>query len=143
MEEKTLQWIHNRKAVLESQLKPKRVAFARAYSQSLNAADAARQAGYATHSEGSRLMQNADVLELINLYCRLRTEQAEYDEKYIIQRLMHVVEVCTSESKWNPTGANRALELLGKTKALFTDKSKVEGDISIQLIDSFDEENKE
>ena len=140
MEEKTLQWIYNRKTVLEGNLSEKRVAFARAYAQTLNQSEASRQAGYKQANEGYRLLKDAYILELVNIYRRLRTEQAEYDEKYIIQRLMHVVEVCTSESKWNPTGANRALELLGKTKALFTDKSKLEGDISIQLIDSFDNE---
>lgn len=61
-------------------------------------------------------------------------------KEYVIERLMEVAERCmqrtevldnighpTGEWKFEAAGANRSLELLGKTMAMFTDKMDVTG----------------
>lgn len=89
-------------------------------------------------SGGKRLMAMPLVIAAINERMTRRRELIELDEKWVLDRLRQIVDRCmqaepvkdskgepTGEFKFDSSGANRALELIGKHFAMFTDKLKV------------------
>lgn len=86
-------------------------------------------------SGAKRLMAMPLVGAAINERMKRRRELIELDEKWVLDRLRQMVERCmqaepvrdakgepTGEFKFDSSGANRALELIGKHFAMFTDK---------------------
>lgn len=70
-------------------------AFARHYSASHNAAEAARQAGYApgrANRTGHELLKRPDVLALVRELDEEKRQESGIDEPWITDRLVFVVE---------------------------------------------------
>lgn len=131
---------------------PKQERFVQEYLIDLNATQAARRAGYSKKTaefQGSRLLRNVKVQVEIS---RLRAEQAEaasISAKWVLDNLIEVSERCmqktpvmkfdreekcmrqiTDENRegvwqFDASGANRALELIGKHIGMFVDKHDV------------------
>lgn len=72
--------------------------------------------------QASKLMALAEVQAAIEERLTRRREASELDEKWVLDRLRVVVEHCMQTDEFDATGASRALELIGKHFAMFTDK---------------------
>lgn len=114
------------------------------YLKDLNATQAAIRAGYAQDSaaaEGSRLLRNVNISSEISAYLeRLMAENKSAIKAKIIDELKQLafndleVDLYTN-SEGNAVGVRRtdrlkALELLGKYAALFTENIKINGHIA-------------
>ncbi len=126
--------------------------FVDAYILSGNATEAARKAGYSENtaeSQGSRLLKNAKVSDSIERRRKVAADKVDISAASILRRLNQVADRCMQAEpvmKFDPvmgsmvhettadgegifefdsSGANRALELLGKNQKLFTEKIEV------------------
>jgi phage terminase small subunit len=108
------------------------------YLIDLNATQAAIRAGYSPNtakSQGQRLLTNVDLRKKIDEALDEQAKRVQLTADYVLTGLIEVADRCrqavpvlnregneTGEWKFDSTGANKALELLGKHLALFTDK---------------------
>jgi len=101
-----------------------------------NATDAAKKEGYSkktAHVQGPRLLGNVVVKEMLEKKRESITEAVDISTTYVLKGLKRVADRCLTEDNFDPSGANKALELLGKTKAMFTDKLAHEGGVVVQM----------
>lgn len=114
--------------------------FIRAYAGEANffAAEAARRAGYSARTakeKGYQLLCRRDVQARLTDLLTARRAASELSDEYVLDRLREIVDRCmqavpvldregnrTGDWKFNPTGANKALELLGRHLGLWNDK---------------------
>lgn len=117
--------------------------FIKEYMIDLNATQAAIRAGYSpktAYSSGQRLLKKPKVKEELARQMKAKTEKLDITSDYVLSNLKTVAERCmqgepileydketgeyipTGEWKFDASGANRSLELLGKYLKLFTDK---------------------
>lgn len=109
-------------------LSNKRRAFIEEYLICWNATEAARKAGYSEHtarSQGQRLLTNVDIQAAIE--GRINELSMSADE--VIVRLTNIARNGLTSSRLRPSDVLRALELIGKSHALFTDR--VEGRLNL------------
>lgn len=115
--------------------------FVNEYVSGQNAAQAAVRAGY-NYGHADRLIADPAIKAEIDKRLKAVEEKAEVSRAYVLARLKEVVERCmtaeqvmefnhetkemepTGEWQFDSTGANRALELLGKTLKMFTDRTE-------------------
>lgn len=102
----------------------------RAYKEAYKCSDSV-----ARRNASRLLLTNADIQKAIQEQANKRLDDIDVDVNYIVSNIKEVVERCmqkepVEEGVWtfNSTGALKGLELLGKYKAIFTDK--VEADIN-------------
>ena len=105
--------------------------FARLRAEGMNGTKAAIEAGWSEKSaarQATRLSKNvqvqARIQELLAEAANRAVERTALTETYVINKLMTNVEHTTNPNsdKWNPSAANRSLELLGKKLALWVDR---------------------
>jgi phage terminase small subunit len=131
-------------ADLNSALTPKQERFVLEYLKDLNGKQAAIRAGYSPKTaevQASRLLSNVKVSEFVKAQMDERAEEIKLDAQYVLKNLQKVAERCmqavpvlekvdgewveTGEFKFDSSGANRALELIGKHLKMFTDVVEV------------------
>lgn len=116
---------------------------------------AARLAGYvgkAVHITANRLLKNTNVRMAIDAEKAKITRKIEVTAEYVLGNLIEVAERCLQKTpvmefdretrkmkeigvwEFDSSGATKALELLGKYLALFTEKHQFEG-LNVQQID--------
>jgi phage terminase small subunit len=108
---------------------------------------AAEEAGYSAktaHSQGSRLLKKAEIQAAIKIRMERAEEKAEISAAYVLNGLKEVADRCLQKApvmvrdgrdmvqakdeegrdvwQFDSLGANKAFELLGKHKKLFTDR---------------------
>jgi len=137
--------------------------FVKEYLIDLNATQAAIRAGYSENSAkeiGCENLTKHNIQEAISKEVEARTKKVEITAEYVLSNLKKVAERCmqeeevmkydydskelvgTGEYKFDSSGANKSLELLGKYLKLFTDK--VENQVHIdkssvdELVESID-----
>ena len=107
-----------------------------------NATQAAIRAGYSSKTarqQGQRLLTYVDIRAQIDQKLAEQLERVQLTADYVLTGLMEVADRCrqavpvldhegkeTGEWRFDSTGANKALELLGKHLSLFTDKFQIE-----------------
>lgn len=103
--------------------------FAQLYVSTLKAEDAAEGAGYSRHY-GHTLLKQEKVQSYIAELVAESNKQVHVTAEWVATRLREIVDRCIGPEaeKFNPRDANKALELLGKTLAMF--KDKIEADVS-------------
>ncbi len=121
-------------------LTPKQTRFVEEYLIDLNATAAAKRAGYSertAYAQGQRLLKNVEIAAAIQKAQEARSERTKIDQDWVIERLVGVYEasmearpVCDKNGEekgftFNPTAANRALELIGKHKGMFIDRKLI------------------
>ncbi len=95
-----------------------------------NAFEAMRRSAYKCSSEASvhnntaELMLHPLVIAEIKRRQDLNTEKAEVKAEYLIQKLMSMIE---AEQERNPNAALRAIELAGKSIALWKERQEISG----------------
>jgi phage terminase small subunit len=134
-------------------LTPKQVRFVDEYLVDLNATAAAKRSGYSQRTAyqiGHALLSKEHVIAAIVKAERKRAERTELSQDWIVEQLVANVNRSMQaepvlDHEGNPTGeyryegtvANRALELLGKHRGMFTQTVRFDGDkVEIKL--SFD-----
>ena len=103
---------------------PKQHRFVDEYLVDLNATQAAIRAGYSektAEQQGYQLLQKTSVSEAITEGRAKLSEQTGLGAEWVINNLREVAEHCMAEDTYNPMGACRALELIGKHFNAFPD----------------------
>ncbi len=121
-------------------LTPKQARFVEEYLIDLNATAAAKRAGYSertAYAQGQRLLKHVEIAAAIQKAQDARSERTRINQDWVIERLVGVYEasmearpVCDKNGEekgfsFNPTAANRALELIGKHKGMFIDRKLI------------------
>lgn len=134
-------------------LTPKKRLFVAEYLIDLNATQAAMRAGYSAktaHSQGPRLLEDVEIRKMINSANESRAEKAGISAQWVLDNIKAVAVRCmqgepvrekidgewvnTGEWKFDSSGANKALENLGKHLKLFTDKIEHTGNLTLESI---------
>ena len=97
-----------------------------------------------------RLLRNVKIKEEIDLRLTKRAQDNSITADYVLTSLRNVAERCqqrepvygkdgepTGEYKFDSSGANKSLELLGKHLKLFTEKTEISGsiDVGVNIVD--------
>lgn len=138
---------------IENNLSDKQIAFCEHYITCFNATESAKRAGYSEDTakeQGCRLLTNVHIRAYIQEKRKRLLEENKASVEYVINSLMEVADRCmqkqevmewdygekrlkpTGEYRFDSIGANKALELLGKTLGMYYDKSKNETEITIE-----------
>lgn len=117
---------------LTKHLSEKQRLFCYYYVKNGNATKAAIKAGYVescAHVSGSRLLRNDKIQKAINEMNEDARKAATVSVQYVLRKLSQLAEECSAKGgdTYNPTAANKSLELLGRHLGMFTDKIKVDG----------------
>ena len=134
-----------------SKLTPKQQRFVEEYLIDLNATKAAVRAGYAQpNKQGPRMLVNVGIAAAIRKAMDERSERTGIDQDWVLNNLRSITERCmqvepVTDSKGDPvlvenaaggivpaftfnsTGANRALELIGKHLGMFVERKEHTG----------------
>ena len=120
----------------------KQQAFCEEYLVDLNATQAAIRAGYSEKTAkemGYENLTKPHIAELITNLKAKRSAKTELNAQWVLDRLKIVHDRCmqeeavetseglTGEYKFEHSGANRSLELIGKHLAMFTEKKELSG----------------
>lgn len=130
---------------------PKQEAFVREYLIDLNGAGAARRAGYKAKNAdvlAGQLLGKTCVKDAIQLAMVERAKRTEINADYVLTTIRDTVERCrqavpvyekqdgemvpTGEFEFDSQAVLRGCELLGKHLKLFTDKTEVSGNVTVQ-----------
>lgn len=130
-------------------LTPKQELFIKEYLVDLNATQAAIRAGYSEKTAkviGHENLTKPDIRARIDELQNQRAEKVELDAEWVLRNLQTVVErslqavpvtkwdyeekklLETGEYTFDSSGANRALELVGKHLGMFKDKLELSGE---------------
>ena len=118
----------------QEELTPKQARLVEEYLLDLNAAAAARRAGYSekhADSIAAQLLSKTKVFEAVQSAIAARSAKAEITAEYVLENLKRLSERCMSEEAFAPSAAARALELLGKHLGLFSDRVELSGSLSV------------
>lgn len=134
-------------------LTAKQEMFCKEYLIDLNATQAAIRAGYSVKTAKAMGHENLTKPDLSTEIQKLFTERAErttINGDWVLRKLQSVAERCmqeeavmvkgddgmepTGEYKFDSSGANKSLELIGKHHKLFTDKVEFDGAVQITEI---------
>jgi phage terminase small subunit len=124
-------------------LKPRHAKFVAEYVRTSNATQSYLDAGYKTtrrtaEVQSSKLLRNPEIAAAIARVRENAAKAAEMDQQWVLKKLREVAERClqaepvldkdgkpTGEFTFNASGANRALELIGKQQGMFADRLKI------------------
>lgn len=120
-------------------LNPKQLAFVDEYLISRNSTEAYIKAGYKCNSEESngasarRLLQNVTILQMIDDRTDKHFKATDITVEYILEGIRKIAE--DAEARNNDK--IKALELLGKYRKMFTDRTEISGsiDVGVNIID--------
>lgn len=110
-----------------SKLSTKMELFVSEYLVDLNASEAVLRAGYKTKNPnrlGTELLRHPLVKSRIDEALSKRLEQNEIKADYLINKLISIIE---NTEKANPQACLRAIELAGKSIALWKERQEVSG----------------
>jgi phage terminase small subunit len=111
------------------QLTPKQQRFVDEYLVDFNASEAAKRAGYSprsAHVQGCQLLKNPKVSRAILKRRTAMQEKIEVTQEWVLSKLVLAAERNMKDGEANSV-AVRALELLGKHLALFTERTELTG----------------
>jgi len=130
-----------------SKLTAKQKLFCKEYLVDLNATQAAIRSGYSEKTAckiGSENLHKPDIAKHIQELFDKRAKKADISSEWVLNNLQKVALRCMQEEevmtqgepsgefKFDSSGANKSLELIGKHLKLFTDK--IEQDTSLTVI---------
>lgn len=108
-------------------LTDKQIAFINEYMVDLNASTACVRAGYQTANGnvlGSQLLAKPAIKEEIAKRQAIKAQKSEVTAEYLIQKLIAIIQ---REEEQNPQAALRAIELAGKSIAMFKERQEISG----------------
>lgn len=110
------------------------------YLKDLNASAAARRAGYSVKTAdriGPELLGKTCVSKLIAERIQKRQQRTEITQDFVLTNLKEIVQRSMQHEgadEYDPRAAAKALELLGKHLGMFTDKIRLEGELTVSGI---------
>jgi phage terminase small subunit len=123
----------NQKAFHAQNRTAKRKRFIKEYAVDLNATKAARRAGYSKKTaaaQGSRLLRNVKVREAIDRELAMVAQNTELTAANVIAGVWGIIRRCEKAGfEFQPFGALKGYELLGKHLRLWVDRLKLEGSV--------------
>ena len=111
-------------------LNPKQQRFVAEYLKDSNATQAALRAGYSpktAYSQGHDLLKKPEISEAVAKGTAEICARAEVSAEYVLSSLLSIAKRCQEQEEFDPAGANKSLELLGKHLKLWTDKTEHSG----------------
>jgi phage terminase small subunit len=137
---------HTRGSVTLAKVTPKQERFCQEYLVDLNATQAAIRSGYSHDSAASIGHENLRKPEIQKRLKELQINQKDLTlvtQEFVITRLVQLVDTCMSNSysKWNPSAAVKALELLGKHQGMFLPAEVIKGAVERLARDSGEKSN--
>jgi len=105
-----------------NKLTPKQEMFCKEYLIDLNATKAAIRAKYSEHTAqeiGSQNLSKLLIQERLQELNAERMKSVEITAEYVLTSLKNISDKCQTKELWNPQGATKAIELLGKHINLF------------------------
>ncbi len=117
-------------------LTPKQERFVAEYLIDLNATQAAIRAGYSARTaneQGARLLAKASIKTAIQVLQAERANRVELTAEWVLTRLMN--EARREGEGSSPAARVKALELLGKRLALWLERVRVEGGLSVEVVE--------
>lgn len=122
----------------ERKMTPKQARFVSEYLIDLNASAAARRAGYSTKTAdriGPELLGKTCVSKLIAERIQKRQQRTEITQDSVLRNLKALVDRSMRfDDAPHMQAALKANELLGKHLGMFTDKIKLEGELTVSGI---------
>lgn len=135
-------------------LTDKQKRFVDEYMIDMNAAAAYLRAGYdcneaTARANASRLLTNANIVAEIDKRQQKLQEDAGISAKWVLDNLKYVAERCMApepmvdkegnivEWRFDSSGANKALESIGRHLGMFNDKLKVDATVTKKLEEFF------
>jgi len=134
-----------------TKLTPKQDMFCKEYLIDLNATQAAIRAGYSkktAYAMGHENLRKPKLAKIIGILNDERAKRTLVDGDWVLEKLQIVAERCmtaepvmvrgedgmeeSGEYKFDSSGANKSLELIGRHHKLFTDK--IEQDTTITVV---------
>lgn len=131
-------------------LTAKQSLFVKYYLVSLNATDAAIKAGYSEKTAkemGYENLTKPHISEAIKKAMDNRSKKADISAQWVLDRLTELTERCmqaeqvldregnpTGDYKFDSSGANKALESIGKHLGMFRDKIEHSGSLGVNII---------
>lgn len=112
-------------------LTDKQERFALEYTKDFNATEAAVRAGYSkksAHSIGWENLRKPEIQERVAAIARRQADEVNLSVESVLTRLVHLSENASPDS-----AQIRALELLGKHLAMFTDRVSVDGGLDLDI----------
>lgn len=96
----------------------------------LNAAGAARRAGYSDKTAryiGYEILAKPHIQAAVQLAKANRQEALNLDAEWVLRRFKEISDYCTDPMTYDASGANKATEMIGKHLAMFKDIKEVTG----------------
>ncbi|AHV96146.1 terminase small subunit [Paenibacillus sabinae] len=131
-------------------LTAKQELFCKEYIVDLNATQAAIRAGYSERTAGSVGHENLKKPEIADKIAELQQERGKkvgIDAQWVLDRLVELTDRCmqgepvtdregnpTGEWKFDSSGANKALENIGKHLGMFKEKVEHSGNMGVSII---------
>lgn len=121
-----------------SELTAKQKQFCEEYIIDLNGAQAAIRAGYSEKTAKQTASENLtkpNIQEYLRELQQKRQKRTAINQDYVLNKLQKVAEICTTPNNKgciDSSGATKALELLGKHFAMFTDVVKGKHDHTVK-----------
>lgn len=125
-------------------LRDKHEAFCQEYLKDLHGTNAALRAGYGekgARRTATRLLASPAVKMRIAELMAARAEETGADAAYVVRELM--TNVTAARAKHDYNSSNRALELIGKHLAMFTDKLNIYRDVATLTDEELEAEARE
>jgi phage terminase small subunit len=137
-------------------LTAKQEMFIKEYLVDLNATQAAIRAGYSAKTAGQigdENLKKPEIRTRIEELKQKRAEKLELDAQWVLDRLVEVTQMSmqakpvekwdyserklieTGEYVYDSSGANKALELIGKHLGMFKDKIEHSGSVGVKIVD--------
>lgn len=132
-------------------LTPKQAQFCQEYMIDLNATKAAERAGYSVktaNEQGSRLLANVSIKAELERLQSKRAAKIEVTQDYVLKVIIDTIERCqqaepvmikedgewieSGEYKFDSQAVLKGAELLGKHLVMFTDKTKVDANVTVK-----------
>jgi len=141
----------------QNKLNERQILFAKEYVKDWNATQAAIRAGYSEKTaaqQAARLLKNVNILKYVQGGISKAVEHAELTADWIIGRWMKIADRCmqeepvldrqgnpTGEYRFDPNGANKALENLAKYLGILKEVNINKEDREITIRDMTDQAN--
>lgn len=133
-------------------LTDKQVKFINEYMIDMNATAAYQRAGYTAEGNSAeasacRLLRNVKIQQELNIRQQKMQEEAGLSVQWVLDKLRTIAERCmqaeavldregnpTGEYKFDSSGANKAVENIGKHFSMFKDKVEHSGNMGVTIV---------
>lgn len=123
-------------------LTAKQASFVDEYMVDKNATAAAIRAGYSektAYSIGNENLSKPEIKVEIDKRLAKLSENTGITAEYVLNGFKTIAERCMADDTFDPSGANKSLEMLGKYLKLFTDNVNVNATVAVKIVDDINE----